>query len=154
MTGILAVEAWHREVVAQAARGRTWLDVLAAVDRGAAVELVLRLGSPDEIDSIVLVTRLEGEAPRVESLTDVLPAAGWHEREIAEMFGVHFVGHPDPRPLLLRDPTGPPPLRKSTPLPARLDTAWPGSTGVTERRRSRASSPPGVRPEWVERPLP
>ena len=49
------------------------------------------------------------------SCTDFLPAAEWIEREIAEMFGVKFTGHPQPETLLLPDdwPDGVYPLRKS-----------------------------------------
>lgn len=58
-----------------------------------------------------LRTRLEGETA-VDSLVDVLPSAHWDEREVQDMFGVRFRGHPDPRPLLLPDSyLGPPPQR-------------------------------------------
>ena len=38
--------------------------------------------------------------PQVPSLAARIPSAAWIEREMAEMLGVEFVGHPDPRPLL------------------------------------------------------
>ena len=77
----------------------------------------------------------------------MLPAAAWHEREIHEMFGVDVIGHPDLRPLLLHDVPGPPPLRKDTPLVARVETPWPGEPeGGTGRR----VTVPGVPAEWVE----
>jgi len=38
--------------------------------------------------------------PRVPSLAAKIPAAAWIEREMAEMLGIEFEGHPDPRPLL------------------------------------------------------
>jgi NADH-quinone oxidoreductase subunit C len=37
----------------------------------------------------------------IDSMTPVWNAANWHEREIAELFGVTFKNHPDPRPILL-----------------------------------------------------
>ena len=38
---------------------------------------------------------------RVDSLSDIWPAAGWMEREVYDLFGIHFMGHPDFRRLLL-----------------------------------------------------
>ena len=40
---------------------------------------------------------------RVPSLTPKLPAAGWAEREIMDLFAVEFVGHPNPARLLIPD---------------------------------------------------
>jgi NADH-quinone oxidoreductase subunit C len=37
------------------------------------------------------------------TVTDLIPGAAFYEREVAEMLGVTFEGHPDPRPLLLPD---------------------------------------------------
>lgn len=38
---------------------------------------------------------------RVDTLSDIWPAAGWMEREVYDMFGIHFIGHADFRRLLL-----------------------------------------------------
>lgn len=48
------------------------------------------------------------------SLTPILPAAAWYEREINDMFGIKAAGHPDLRPLALHEnwPEGVHPLRK------------------------------------------
>jgi NADH-quinone oxidoreductase subunit C len=72
-------------------------------------------------------THLDRSAPVLDSVTGVLPAASWHEREIAEMFGVEVRGHPDPRPLLLHVTIAGPPLRKDVTLVAREETPWPGT---------------------------
>ena len=50
------------------------------------------------------------------SVTDLYPAANWHEREAAEMVGLVFNGHPDPRNLLLEEDLRIHPLRKAHPL--------------------------------------
>ena len=42
----------------------------------------------------------EGDA-RVPTITTLYPTADWHERETHDFFGIEFVGHPDPRPLML-----------------------------------------------------
>ncbi len=45
----------------------------------------------------------EGKEVQVQSLCDVFPAAGWHEREMYDMYGVRFEGNPDPRRIFLPD---------------------------------------------------
>jgi NADH-quinone oxidoreductase subunit C len=52
----------------------------------------------------------QGEAP--PSLTSVWPTAGFHEREIYDLFGVKFGGHPDLRRILLDESFAGHPLRK------------------------------------------
>ncbi len=53
---------------------------------------------------------LRNEAP---SLTPLLPAASWYEREAHDMLGVRFLGHPNLEPLLLAaEWSGPPPLAR------------------------------------------
>lgn len=54
--------------------------------------------------------------PVVDSVTDIWPTANWHERETAEMYGIIFAGHPDPRKLLLPEHWAVHPLRKDFPL--------------------------------------
>jgi len=58
----------------------------------------------------------------VDSVTDVWTTANWHERETAEMYGITFNGHPDPRKLLLPDYWNVHPLRKDFPLQGTADT--------------------------------
>ena len=55
-------------------------------------------------------------SPALPSLTGLYPAANWHEREAAEMVGLVFEGHPDPRNLLLEEDLLIHPLRKAHPL--------------------------------------
>ena len=78
----------------------------------------------------------------------LLAAAAWHERETAEMFGVVFDGHPDPRPLLLRTASQRPPLRKAASLRERVTTPYPGAQEAGARTR-RPQLPPGVRADWL-----
>ncbi len=66
----------------------------------------------------------------VESIISIFPGANWHEREIHEMFGIVFEGHPYLEKLYL--PTGfeGHPLRKDFPLLARIVKPWPGIVDV------------------------
>ena len=52
----------------------------------------------------------------VPSVTDIWPAANWLEREVYDLFGVNFVGHPDRRRLLMPDEWQGHPQRKDYPL--------------------------------------
>jgi NADH-quinone oxidoreductase subunit C len=54
----------------------------------------------------------DSENPVFPSVSDLWKAANWHERESAELFGIHFEGHPDLRKLLLPNDWQGFPLRK------------------------------------------
>ena len=89
-----------------------------AEDAGAGIDLVY-LFSDQGGDLHCLRSPLMG-AHEASTLVDELPALHWDEREIQDMFGVRFAGHPDPRPLLLPDRyTGAPPLAPQAPFAPR-----------------------------------
>ena len=48
-------------------------------------------------------TLVPKDDPRIASVTPVMPAANWIEREMKELLGIEFVGHPNPVPLLTSD---------------------------------------------------
>lgn len=58
------------------------------------------------------IDEIEDAAASIDSVVSIWPTAEWHERETAEMFGVVFNGHPDPRKLLLPENWSVHPLRK------------------------------------------
>jgi Ni,Fe-hydrogenase III large subunit/Ni,Fe-hydrogenase III component G len=64
---------------------------------------------------VTLLVSLDPGLPRLPSLSVEVPAASWHEREAQDLFGIGFIAHPDPRPLVLHDgwPGGLHPLRKA-----------------------------------------
>ncbi|HEY6107001.1 MAG TPA: NADH-quinone oxidoreductase subunit C, partial [Anaeromyxobacteraceae bacterium] len=48
---------------------------------------------------VTLLASLDPARPVLPSIAEIVPAAGWHEREARDLFGIDFAGHPDPRPL-------------------------------------------------------
>ena len=144
-------ESWITELAQARAAGWTYLDLLTAVDRETEIEVVVRVVDPAAATGVLLATRVPAHQPRLQSATPVYPSAAWHEREAAEMFGVEFAGHPDPRPLLRRTMAGRPPLRKATVLAARVVTPWPGAADGAPGRSSsrRRQQPVGVPEAWL-----
>src|SRR5580765_974998 len=63
--------------------------------------------------------RLPGHDPHVATVSDVWPAANWLEREVWDLFGIAFDGHPDPRRLLMPEDWDGFPLRKDYPVQIR-----------------------------------
>jgi NADH-quinone oxidoreductase subunit C len=59
---------------------------------------------------------LSEDDPSVDTVSTIWPAANWLEREIADLMGITFNGHPDPRRLLMPDDWQGHPLRKDHPL--------------------------------------
>jgi NADH-quinone oxidoreductase subunit C len=105
----------------------TFLAELTAVDfwpREPRFELVYILVSMDHAARLRMKVWLEGTDPHVETLSGLWPAAIWLEREVWDMFGIVFDGHPDPRRLLMPEDWDGYPLRKDYPvqinMPARV----------------------------------
>jgi NADH-quinone oxidoreductase subunit C len=77
------------------------------------------------------VTEKEAEDAVVPTVSDIWATANWHEREVYDMMGIRFAGHPDMRRILMWEGYPYHPLRKEFPL-AGLPTDLPevASTGV------------------------
>lgn len=59
-----------------------------------------------------------GDGQAVSTVTELWPTANWHEREVYDLFGVPFEGHPDLRRILTPDDWEGHPLRKDYPVEA------------------------------------
>ena len=95
-----------------------YLRSLTAVDNTAdGMEVVYHIYSTTKKHNVTVKVFLSNESLRLPTVTDVWPAANWLEREVAEMFGIKFLGHPDPRNLLMPEEIDDTfPLRKDHPL--------------------------------------
>jgi NADH-quinone oxidoreductase subunit C len=67
-------------------------------------------------ERIRLRVMVDGEAAAVESITSVWPAANFYEREVFDLFGIQFEGHPNLRRILMPDDWQGYPLRKDYPV--------------------------------------
>ncbi len=63
-----------------------------------------------------LKVRLPGDQPKVTSVVGIWTTANWHEREVFDLFGITFEGHPDLRRILCPEDWNGHPLRKDYPL--------------------------------------
>ena len=112
-----AVIGVGREQLLQTARelkdiGFDRLGMVTAVDRDEFFTLVYRLQSRSLSSALFVKTKVPHDDARIDSLFDVWPAADWQEREVYDLFGVVFDGHPDLRRILLPEDFVGHPLRK------------------------------------------
>ena len=94
-----------------------WFDLLrciTAVDWPAKnrMELSYDLLSIRHAHSFALKVLVERAQPVVDSVSDIWPAANWHEREAYDLMGISFTNHPDLRRILMPDDWHGHPLRK------------------------------------------
>lgn len=80
-------------------------------------EVIVHLYSTARNDRIRIKTRPADDAnPTLDTITDIYPAANWPEREVWDMFGVRFAGHPNMKRILLYEEFVGHPLRKDYPV--------------------------------------
>jgi NADH-quinone oxidoreductase subunit C len=79
-------------------------------------EIVYHLYSMPHGTHLRLKLRVSEELGSVDTISDIWPTADWHEREIYDMMGIKFNGHPDLRRILMWDGYPFFPLRKDFPL--------------------------------------
>ena len=79
-------------------------------------EVIYQLLSIPKKERVRLKVRLEGSSPVVESVTPLWPGANLFEREVFDLFGIRFTGHPYLRRLMMPEDWEGHPLRKDYPV--------------------------------------
>ncbi len=108
---------------AQAARDEFGYNMLmdeTAVDyfpsQSPRFHIIYQIYGLDHNRLLRLRVRLNGNSPVIPTMETVYPNANWKEREIWDLFGIHFEGHSDPRRIVLPEDWQGHPLRKDYPL--------------------------------------
>ena len=99
-----------------------FLAELTAVDvwpREPRFEVIYVLVSLEHRLRLRMKVRLQGADAHVATVSAIWPAANWLEREVWDLFGIAFDGHPDPRRLLMPEDWEGFPLRKDSPVQIR-----------------------------------
>jgi NADH-quinone oxidoreductase subunit C len=137
---------WLNQAADMKNRGLIRCEWLTATHNGGdSFEISLMLSNEDLTESMILSTDIEAS---LESLIEVYPNVDFHEREVAQLFGVEFIGNKNSALAFEIELTGFP-LRRDFALATRADTQWPGAVEPDETAKRRPSLPPGVLPEWT-----
>ena len=88
-------------------------------------EMVYHLYSLGKNRRLRVKARVSEEAAEIDTLTELWSSANWMEREVYDMYGIRFKGHPDLRRLLLYEEFEGHPLRKDYPKEKRQPLVGP-----------------------------
>ena len=113
----------------------TFLAELTAVDvwpKEPRFEVIYVLVSPANRLRLRMKVAMSGDDPHVATVSGIWPAANWLEREVWDLFGIAFDGHPDPRRLLMPEDWQGYPLRKDHPVQIRMTPNASEALQVTE----------------------
>jgi NADH-quinone oxidoreductase subunit C len=116
------VPAVARALCSDPAFSYRFLAELTAIDfwpREPRFEVVYILVSLERRARLRMKVRLDGADAQVASVCRIWPAANWLEREVWDLFGITFDGHPDLRRLLMPEDWDGYPLRKDYPVQIR-----------------------------------
>ncbi len=101
-------------------RGFTFLADITSVDYKDHFMMVYQLFKYSENESVTIKVRLDDHNnPEIDSLTDLWETANWHEREIYDLMGIKFKGHPNLKRILMWEGYQGHPLRKDFPVVTR-----------------------------------
>jgi NADH-quinone oxidoreductase subunit C len=129
---ILGTEYAHDEAVLLAAPEHIRYVIKALMDQGFTfipsvhgvdyypeeprLGVIYEMMNMREVDRIRVKARVTVEDPRIPTIVDLFPGADWPEREVYDMFGVVFEGHPDMRRILMPEDFEGFPQRRDFPI--------------------------------------
>lgn len=70
-----------------------YLSAISAVDTGTNIDLVYFVNSIEQKHKLTVRTKVDRIGGKIDTISGVIPAANWFEREIWELYGVDFIGH-------------------------------------------------------------
>jgi NADH-quinone oxidoreductase subunit C len=88
-------------------------------------EMVYHLYSVPKNKRLRIKARVAESAPEIATLCELWPSANWMEREVWDLYGIRFTGHPDLRRILLYEEFQGHPLRKDYPKERRQPLVGP-----------------------------
>lgn len=97
----------------------TAVDWLNYPDKKYRFEVVYNLYSYKYSERLIIKSPLYEHDLSIKSIVQLYDAANWYEREVYDMFGIKFIGHPDLRRILMYDGFEGHPLRKDYPIKKR-----------------------------------
>ena len=101
------------------------VDRMSHPDKVERFEVVIHLYSITHNQRVRLRVPIPESDPAMDTLCPLWKGANWYEREIWDMYGIRFPGHPDLRRLLLYDQFEGHPLRKDYPMTRRQPLVGP-----------------------------
>jgi NADH-quinone oxidoreductase subunit C len=119
LTLTIALEAICPAAATLQAAGYNFLEDVTAVDwfpSSPRFQLSYHILSHGFKERIRLRVMLDEGDPTVESITPVWPSANYYEREVFDLFGIRFAGHPNLRRIMMPDDWTGYPLRKDYPV--------------------------------------
>ncbi len=119
MTLTVAPESILEAAAAVQAAGYNFFEDMTAVDwfpSSPRFQLSYHILSHKLLERIRLRVLLEETDPAVESITSIWPAANFFEREVFDLFGIRFEGHPNLRRIMMPEDWQGHPLRKDYPV--------------------------------------
>ena len=118
----------------QGCRFDVLLDVTAAdhFPRRPRFHVVYHLVSTELFLTLRLRVQVDGESPEVPTVSHVWPSANWQEREVWDLFGIQFAGHPNLQRLLTPEDWEGHPLRKDYPVQVKLPVKTYEALQLTE----------------------
>ena len=105
----------------------TAVDTLFWEEKALRFEVIYNLYSLSKNQRLFIKTAVAEADPAIDSVTSVWPAANWYEREVWDMFGIQFKGHPNLKRILMYEEFEGHPLRKDYPVNKRQPLIGPNN---------------------------